>query len=275
MIAGCCSIGITFSPTTEERKHTRETTASVMKESGFGVKNEMEDIILKEFELMKQFAHLKTGTLLVSNIAIQMTSNVIMRMMFSSRRDYDQEISELFQELVQFGVGLDISCDIAPAMRFLPTYREKASVMSNCTKKIHSCLEALVSASLLEDSDKKSFILRYIEKEGPCYEHRQLVYVLRDIIFGGGVATAVALQWSLVALVNHPEIQKKMQKEIDSNIPRDRFPTMEDQGHLKYVEATLLEIFRWRTLLPLSIPRITMTDSTFMDYHMPAGTMAS
>lgn len=274
--AECCSIGITFAATTVERKRVREATASVMKGFGFGVKKEMEEIILKEVELMKQFAHLNTGTLLESNrLSIQMTSNVIMMMMFSSRRDYDQEASELFQELVQFGVSLDISCDVAPPLQFLPRYREKASVMLNCTKKIHSCLEALVSASLLENSDEKSFILRYIEKEGPFYERRQLIYVLRDIIFGGAVSTAIALQWSLVALVNHPEIQKKMQKEIDSNIPRDRFPTMEDQAKLNYVEATLLELFRWRTLLPLSLPRITMIDSTIMDYHIPAGTMAS
>lgn len=266
--------GITFAATTVERKRVREATASVMKGFGFGVKKEMEEIILKEVELMKQFAHLNTGTLLESNrLSIQMTSNVIMMMMFSSRRDYDEEVSELLQELVQFGVSLDISWDIAPALQFLPRYREKASVMLNCTEKIHSCLEALVSASLLENSDKESFILRYIEKEGPCYERRQLIYVLRDIIFGGAVATAVALQWSLVALVNHPEIQKKLQKEIDSNVPRDRLPTMEDRAKLNYVEATLLELFRWRTLLPLSLPRVTMIDSTIMDYHIPAGTM--
>lgn len=54
-----------------------------------------------------------------------------------------------------------------------------------------------------------------------------------------------------LAMVLFPDVQKRVQAEIDSVIGRDRLPTFEDRASLPYVEAILRETFRWQPILPL------------------------
>ena len=54
-----------------------------------------------------------------------------------------------------------------------------------------------------------------------------------------------------LAMMMHPEIQRKAQAEIDRVVGSDRFPTFDDQAHLPYVDAVMKEVLRWRPIGPL------------------------
>ncbi len=59
-----------------------------------------------------------------------------------------------------------------------------------------------------------------------------------------------------------PEVQARIQAEIDSVTGGDRLPTLadRDQGLLPYTLATLYEIFRWHLPLPIgSSSKLTTT----------------
>ena len=49
----------------------------------------------------------------------------------------------------------------------------------------------------------------------------------------------------------HPEIASKVQAEIDSQVGRDRIPTLGDQDVLPYTDAVLKEVIRCYPVFPL------------------------
>src|SRR5579863_7787420 len=55
----------------------------------------------------------------------------------------------------------------------------------------------------------------------------------------------------LLAVVLHPDLQSKVQDEIDAVTGRTRFPTFEDRSKLPFVDAFCREVLRWRPPAPL------------------------
>ena len=57
--------------------------------------------------------------------------------------------------------------------------------------------------------------------------------------------------------------------EIDQVIGRERAPRVEDRKNLPYTEATLLEVLRFRPILPAGVPHISATDVKVRNYVIP------
>ena len=54
-----------------------------------------------------------------------------------------------------------------------------------------------------------------------------------------------------VAMMLYPDIQKRVQKELDSVTGRERLPTFEDRPMLPLVDAVCKEVLRWRPITPV------------------------
>ena len=48
-----------------------------------------------------------------------------------------------------------------------------------------------------------------------------------DLFIAGTETTSTSLLWLVLLLASHPEIQEKVQQEIDAHVPRDEMPSME------------------------------------------------
>ena len=46
-------------------------------------------------------------------------------------------------------------------------------------------------------------------------------------------------------MVLHPEVQKRIQTELDSVLGGERLPTFEDKEHLPYFWNVMREVLRW------------------------------
>ena len=55
----------------------------------------------------------------------------------------------------------------------------------------------------------------------------------------------------MLAMLQHPEVQKHAQAEIDAVIGTSRLPDYDDRPNLPYIEATLMEILRMYPVAPL------------------------
>ncbi|XP_043837526.1 cytochrome P450 1A2 isoform X2 [Dromiciops gliroides] len=92
-------------------------------------------------------------------------------------------------------------------------------------------------------------------------------------IFGAGFDTVTtAISWSLMYLVTKPEVQKKIQEELDTVIGRERSPLLADRTQLPYMEAFILEIFRHTSFVPFTIPHSTTRATTLNNFYIPKGT---
>jgi cytochrome P450 len=54
-----------------------------------------------------------------------------------------------------------------------------------------------------------------------------------------------------LAMMLHPDVQKRAQNEIEQIIGFGRLPTFEDRQSLPYINACVLEVLRWHPSTPL------------------------
>lgn len=50
-----------------------------------------------------------------------------------------------------------------------------------------------------------------------------------DLFVAGGETTATTLRWAVLLLAYYPDVQRKMQNEIDAVVGKDRRPTITDR----------------------------------------------
>jgi cytochrome P450 len=90
-------------------------------------------------------------------------------------------------------------------------------------------------------------------------------------IIGSYETTTSTLMTFALAMVLHPDVQRRAQAEIDSVVGEDRLPTFEDRASLPYVESVLRETLRWHPILPIGTPHATLSDDIFNGYFIPKG----
>ena len=99
-----------------------------------------------------------------------------------------------------------------------------------------------------------------------------LVTILADI-FGGGIETvSTTLSWAMLLVLSAPRLQDDLKAELMSEIGTERLPTLQDRAKLPLLQATVLEVLRKSTVIPLAIPHYTTEDSTVAGYRVPKGT---
>ncbi|KAK0199220.1 cytochrome P450 [Desarmillaria ectypa] len=97
-------------------------------------------------------------------------------------------------------------------------------------------------------------------------------------IYGAGFdTTVVTIKVFFKVMALFPEIQARVQAEIDSVTGGDRLPTLtdRDQGLLPYTLAALYEVFRWHLPLPTGFPHRTVEDDMYKGYFFPKGSIVA
>ena len=88
----------------------------------------------------------------------------------------------------------------------------------------------------------------------------------------GSETTYTVLSWWALAMVAHPDYQRRAQAELDAVVGRSRVPTFSDLSSLPYIQAMVKEVLRWRPPLPFSIPHCTTEDDWYNGMFIPKGT---
>lgn len=235
----------------------------------------MEARILMEVEAITEYVQKKDGeTFDPKDLLMLAATNVINNILFGRRRDYELGASELAHHVHGSFEGLDNAFDIAPVVRFIPYYRKKLRLHVHSERRMQEIFQEEVKESLKHGA-ADCYVRRYIEKLGSDYDREQLNFTLRDLGQAGSDTTKNTLLWYVHMLANYPEVQERLQMEIDDVVPRERLPSAEDHSRLPFVQATILEVMRWKTLAIISIPRITLIDSVVRGYFVPKGTVVS
>jgi cytochrome P450 len=93
------------------------------------------------------------------------------------------------------------------------------------------------------------------------------------LFFGAGTeTTTTSIRALLLRMLMHPDVQRKVQQEIDDVIGRDRLPSMDDRSRMPYTEATIQEAMRVGAAIPINAPHSCLEDATFGGYTFPKGT---
>ncbi|XP_059516066.1 cytochrome P450 1B1 [Myotis daubentonii] len=93
-------------------------------------------------------------------------------------------------------------------------------------------------------------------------------------IFGASQDTlSTALQWLLILFTRYPDVQARVQAELDQVVGRDRLPCLDDQPKLPYIMAFLYEAMRFSSFVPITIPHATTANASVLGYHIPKDTV--
>ncbi|KAL4220455.1 hypothetical protein ACF0H5_020856 [Mactra antiquata] len=93
-----------------------------------------------------------------------------------------------------------------------------------------------------------------------------------DIYMAGIDTSRFTLIWCINYMTAFPDIQEKVQEEIDRVVGKDRMPHIDDRPNLGYTEAVLHEAMRMSSIVPLGIPHMTTRDTEIAGYKIPGGT---
>ena len=57
----------------------------------------------------------------------------------------------------------------------------------------------------------------------------------------------------LLAMLLFPDVQKRVQEEIDSVVGSDRLPTLDDRERLPFIDTMVKEVLRWHPVASTGI----------------------
>ena len=250
-----------------EYKTCHQTSLSILKEFGFGNRL-MESRIQTEVEKFIGRAKGQNGRPFDPNLMIlSSVMNVIHSILFGTRLECGgPKINQIIDVIHRFNVSLLTELFAFPQLRYIPYYGRKW----NNSLALFNELSDFVGAALddaMSGEKRESFARRYSEINSG---RSKLIAVLCDLLSAGTDTTTTTLKWCLILLANHPDVQTRLQKEIDSAVPRgERLPSLDDRPRLPFVEAALLEVMRFKTLIPLALPHRTLCETKVEEYSIP------
>ena len=70
-----------------------------------------------------------------------------------------------------------------------------------------------------------------------------------------------------------PSAKEKATAEVDRFITSmDRLPTINDRDQLPYIQALMLELFRWGVIVTLGVPHTNVEEIVYEDWVIPKET---
>ncbi|XP_071816105.1 cytochrome P450 2U1-like [Apostichopus japonicus] len=93
---------------------------------------------------------------------------------------------------------------------------------------------------------------------------------IMDLFAAGSDTTTTSLLWALAIFCHYPEVQEKIYQELLDVVGIDRLPIYEERSQLPYTEAVILEVQRFRPVVPL-VAHLCSRDAKIGGYFIPKG----
>ncbi|XP_071521962.1 cytochrome P450 2L1-like isoform X2 [Panulirus ornatus] len=126
----------------------------------------------------------------------------------------------------------------------------------------------LIDGYLIEMDEKQ------VDPDVTCNDTDLSILIL-DLFLGGGESTKGILVWMSYYLATYPEVQRRMQEEVDEVLPKGTLATLEDRIRLPYTEAVLHEVLRKSSLVNLGVQHVAVRDTELGGYIIPKGLIIS
>ncbi|XP_039203124.1 cytochrome P450 2J2-like [Crotalus tigris] len=153
---------------------------------------------------------------------------------------------------------------------------EHNEFMHNFVKdKIQSHKERWKEGS--EPQDLIDFYLDFIAKSKDdstsISREDNMVQTIVDLLIGGAETSTITLYWGLLYLLKYPDVQEKVQHEIDAILGPSQTITYEDRNRLPYTNAVLHEIVRYSNITITGPLRKCLKDFDMLGFPIRKGTL--
>ncbi|KFZ54989.1 Cytochrome P450 2J6, partial [Antrostomus carolinensis] len=266
-------------------KQQRRFGLATMRKMGLGKKDQ-------EYRLQEEACHLveylkKTNgkPLDPTMPVVHAITNVICSVIFGHRFSKDDEnfhrLIESVENILAFGNSITFYMyEMFPWLtsRFLAPFKE--------TKSSIDFVNALLAKELESHKEKgkpnenQDFIDYYLDEidktkghADATYDEENLMQSSFDLFLGGTETTTTIMRWALLFMLVYPDVQEKVQKELDAVLGCSHLVCYEDRKKLPYTNAVIHEILRYSNIVLVALPRQSIKDTEVLGFPIPKNTI--
>ncbi|XP_022095211.1 cytochrome P450 2U1-like [Acanthaster planci] len=209
-------------------------------------------------------------------------SNVICQMSFGHRYDYDNEAFVRIQDNLRKRMSFSRASlvNYFPFLFYTPVFKELRELDEERRRDVQAVVyEHLATFDPKHFRDMIDLFFSEVQqkKDGTNskfpFVETDVERLLHDLFGAGTDTSANMIMWMIVVMMKYPDVQKKMQEELDRVVGCGRQPSWSDRPNLPYCDAVLLELLRYRPTGALAVPHKADEHSNLMGYNIPKDTM--
>ncbi|KAM4687945.1 cytochrome P450 2C20-like [Discoglossus pictus] len=261
----------------------RRFTLSSLRNFGMGKKT-MEGRVLEEAEnLLQAVSKMEGNPFNPLNLLGCAVGNIVSSTLLGEQFPYEDKklhsliittrkhISNTHSQLHQIG-------NMFPVLLNLPGLKQKFFKESDA---LCSFVKDYIKShkQTLDISSPKDFIdlfLVKIKEEEPAMDtnfcDKSLLWTIVALLAAGTDTTTSTLMYCLLTMSHYPEVQEKVQREIDEVTGSVRQPGIMDRAQMSYTNAVIHEAQRHMDLAPIAHYHAVTEDIQFRGYTIPKGT---
>lgn len=214
-------------------------------------------------------------------------SNVICSLALGQRFHHEDHEFRTLLELMVRGLQICVNSsavliNIFPLLYYLPfgAFKELRQVERDITL----FLKRIIAKhwEKLDRDNPRDFVDMYLIEmlaqkaagvEDSSFTEDYLFYIIGELFIAGTDTTTSTVLWVLLYMALHPDVQDKVQAEIDEVVGRNQVVSLTHKGSMPFTDATIMEVQRLTVVVPLSIPHMTSKTTEFRGFTIPKGTI--
>ncbi|CAH1230951.1 CYP2J2 [Branchiostoma lanceolatum] len=262
--------------------HWRERRKFARGRLGFGNRGIENKVLEEASNMQSELLKTKSKSFNIKRMLQQAATNVVCSMVFGKRWDYEnQTFQALMKSLdVLFRSGFFfIPENIFP---YVPGFLRRGHKVKANVEIIleHVRAEIKEHKETFNREDVRDFIDAFLlemqsrpNTENGSFTETQLEITVLDLFLAGTETVSTTLWWACLLLILNPDIQHKVQGEIEEVLGREGRPSMAQRPQMPYTAATVAEIQRYRAASNIGIPHAVPRDTSFYGYTIPKDTI--
>ncbi|XP_060244967.1 cytochrome P450 2D3-like isoform X1 [Meriones unguiculatus] len=278
------SKGVVLAPYGPEWREQRRFCVSTLRNFGLGRKSLEHWVTEEAGHLCDAFSDHAGSPFNPKTLLNKSVCNVISSLIYAQRFEYGDpyftSILKIIEEHLEDVSGfIPEALNMFPVLLSIPGLADKAFPRQ---KVFMAIFENLLSEHKTTwdpsqpPRDLTDAFLAEVEKAKgnpeSSFNDENLRMVVADLFTAGMVTTSTTLSWALLLMILHPDVQCRVQQEIDEIIGQARRPEMADQARMPYTNAVVHEVQRFADIAPVNFPHMASRDIEVQGFRIPKGT---